>query len=54
MLGLAVHQRGDDVAKSGQRKVDLGRLLQSLTRSTRLGLALRTLSKDIFCDGQVD
>ena len=40
MGALAIHQGGDDVAEGRQGKVDLGRFLQPLTRSTRLGLAL--------------
>ena len=35
VLGLAVHQGGDDVPQGGQRQVDLGRLLCSPQPSVR-------------------
>ena len=46
MLRLAVDKSRNDVAESGQRQVDLGRLLQPISRCLSLGLSLRP--------GQVD
>ena len=40
MSGFSVHEGGDDVPQGGEGEVDLGRLLEPVPRSPRLGLPL--------------